>query len=102
MRHRSGTAPLQRRAGLGAAENLNLALLVNREHDGMRRRIDIKPDDIAQLGGELRVGRQLELTHPMRLQPVVRQMRCTEETLIPAASAIMLAVQWVVSPGGSS
>src|SRR3954467_6164408 len=29
-------------------------------------------------------------------------MRCTEETLIPAALAIMAAVQCVVSPGGSS
>src|SRR5205085_9278713 len=29
-------------------------------------------------------------------------MRCTEETLIPAALAIMAAVQCIVSPGGSS
>ena len=36
------------------------------------------------------------------VQNVARQMRCTEETLIPAVLAIMPAVQWVVSPGGSS
>src|SRR3981081_1242698 len=59
MRHRAGPAPFQRQAGLGAVERLDLALLVDREHDGMRRRIDIKPDDVAQLGDELRVGRQL-------------------------------------------
>ena len=35
-------------------------------------------------------------------RPWARQMRCTEETLIPAVLAIMPAVQWVVSPGGSS
>jgi hypothetical protein len=28
-------------------------------------------------------------------------MRCIEETLMPTALAIMPAVQWVVSPGGS-
>src|ERR1051325_2205423 len=36
----------------------------------MRRRIDIEPDNVVQLGGELRVGGQLELAHSMRLQPV--------------------------------
>src|SRR5277367_6598990 len=34
-------------------------------------------------------------------KPCVRQMRCTELTLIPAAFAIISAVQCVVSPGGS-
>ena len=29
-------------------------------------------------------------------------MRCTELTLMPIALAIMAAVQWVVSPGGSA
>jgi hypothetical protein len=34
-------------------------------------------------------------------RPCTCQIRCTEETLIPAALAIMPAVQWVVLPGGS-
>jgi hypothetical protein len=55
---------------MGAAEHLDLRFLLDREHDGMRRRIEIKPDDVAQLGGELRIGGQLELAHPMRLQTV--------------------------------
>src|SRR6516165_3451552 len=33
--------------------------------------------------------------------PCARQMRCTELTLTPTALAIIAAVQWVVSPGGS-
>src|SRR5215471_11926251 len=33
--------------------------------------------------------------------PCARQIRCTEETLMPTALAITVAVQWVVSPGGS-
>lgn len=47
MRHCSGPALLQRQAWLGAMERLNLRFLVNREHDGVCRWIDIEPDDIA-------------------------------------------------------
>ena len=55
MRHRAGPAFLDRQARLGTVERLDLAPLVYREHDGVGRRIDIKPDDVAQLGRELRV-----------------------------------------------
>jgi len=51
---------LHRQARLGAVERLDLALLVNREADGVGRRIDVEPDDILQLGDELRITRQLE------------------------------------------
>jgi hypothetical protein len=63
----------------GWLENLTLAerrllpmgsLLVDREHDGMGGRIDIKPDHIAQFLDELGIGGELELPHAMRLQPV--------------------------------
>src|SRR3546814_2768743 len=40
--HRAGAPLLQRQAGLGPVERLNLRLLVEREHDGVRRRIDRK------------------------------------------------------------
>jgi hypothetical protein len=54
----------------GAIERLDLAFFVDGQHDGGRRRIDIEPDDVAQLGCEVRVLGELELAHPMRLQPV--------------------------------
>jgi hypothetical protein len=63
-------AGLQRQARLGAVERLDLALFVEAEHDGVRRRIDIQPDDVSQLADKLRVVRQLELAHPMRLKPM--------------------------------
>ena len=68
--HRAGAALLQRQAGLGAVERLDLALLVDREHDGVRRRVDVEPDHVAQLRDELRIVRELELPHPVRLEPV--------------------------------
>jgi len=41
--HGATAARLDRHARLGAVEGLNLALLVDREHHGMGRRIDIQP-----------------------------------------------------------
>ena len=60
MGHGAGTARLHRQARLGAVERLDLALLVDRQHHGMRRRIDIQPDDVLDLRGEVGIGRELE------------------------------------------
>ncbi len=57
---KQGGRPIQR---------LNLRLLVHAEHQGMVRRIDVQPDDIAHLLDQLRVWRQLEGLAAMRLQP---------------------------------
>ena len=65
------TAPrLDRQPGLGAIEGLDLTFLVEREHHGMRRGIDIESDDVGELGGEGRIARPLEAAQPMRLQPM--------------------------------
>ena len=102
--HRPAAPRLQGQARLGAVERLDLRLLINAEHHRVRRRVDVEPDDVAQLGDEFRIARELELPHPMRLEPVSAPdtlIRCTEERLIPAALAMAAPVQWVVSPGGS-
>jgi hypothetical protein len=59
------------RPGLGTVERLDLALLVDREDDGVGGRIDVEADDVAQLGNEPRVGGELELLDPMRLKAVL-------------------------------
>ena len=100
--HGSGPAFLHRQAGLGAVERLDLALFVDRQDDGVRRRIDVEPDDVAQPVDELRVFGQLELADAVRLKPVRAPMRWTELTLTLAALAIAAPVQWVASPGGAS
>ena len=68
MGHRTGAAFLHRQAGLGAVEGLDLRLLIDRKDDGMGGRVDIEPDNIAQLVDELRVVGELELLDPVRLQ----------------------------------
>ena len=66
--HRAGAALLHRQAGLGAVQRLDLRLFVDREDDGMGGRIDIKPDNVAQLVDEPRVVGKLELMDPVRLE----------------------------------
>ena len=70
MGHCSGTPFLQGQAGLGSVQSLNLALFIHREHDGVLRRIDIEPDDVAQRRGELRIVGELELLDLGRLKTV--------------------------------
>ena len=47
VRHGSGATLLQGQSGLRA--RLNLALFVDRQDDGVRGRIDVEPDDVAQI-----------------------------------------------------
>jgi hypothetical protein len=73
MRHRPAAAPLHRQPGLGSVERLDLRLLVDRQHQRVFGRIDIEADNIPHLGGKLRVLRQLEASHPVRLETVRRR-----------------------------
>src|SRR6266481_1520693 len=63
------SAPLfHRQPRLGAIKGLNLALLVDRQDNGVVGRVDVEADDLVQFGGKLRIVGQLELTHPVRLE----------------------------------
>jgi hypothetical protein len=68
--HGSGATLLERQARLRAVERLDLAFFVDGKDDGVRGRIDVEPDDVAQSVNELGVFRQLELLDAMRLEPV--------------------------------
>ena len=58
--HRAAAARLDRQSRLRAVERLDLALLVDRQHHGMRRRVQIEADDVGQLGDEVGIARALE------------------------------------------
>ncbi len=68
--HGSGPTLLHRQARLGTVQGLDLRLLVDAEHHGMGGRIDIETDDVADLGGELRIVGQLESADAVRCQAV--------------------------------
>jgi transposase len=60
MRHRRGPALLHRQAWLRAIERLDLTLLIDAQHQCFVRRVQVEPDDIANLLHEFRVVRDLE------------------------------------------
>src|SRR6266542_4667383 len=68
--HRPATAALHRQPRLGAVERLYLRLLIDRQYQRVLGWIDIEADDILHLGSKLRVVRQLEGLHPVRLEAV--------------------------------
>ena len=88
VRHGAEPALLQRQARQGAIESLDLALRVERKHDGLGRRIDIEPNHVVQLVDEVRIVRELGLPITVRLKPVgAFQMRRTALALMPLARA---------------
>ena len=70
VRHRPRAAALQRQAGRGAVQRLDLALLVHAQDHGVFRGIAIQTHHVPQLLHELRVAAQLEGAHQVRLQPL--------------------------------
>ena len=66
--HRTGAALLHRQAGLGAVESLDLRLLINRQHHGMGRRVDIQADDIRELLGKGGIIGELEVPPAVRAE----------------------------------
>ena len=98
--HRSGAPALHRQTRLGSVECLDLALLVDREHQAVRRRVDVEADDIAQFGGKLGSRLSLKTRSRCGARPWACHSFCTVLTASPIAAAIARLVQWVVSPGG--
>src|SRR5438552_2251292 len=66
--HRSASALLERKSRLRAVERLNLALLIDREHDRSLGRSEIQAHDVFELLGKVRVVAHFECTKQMRLQ----------------------------------
>jgi hypothetical protein len=99
--HGPSAALLQWKARLGAVQSLDLGLLVDRQDDGVGRRVDVEADDVSDLGGDCGSLESLNWRTRCGCRPCERQMRCTELTLTPVSLAIASAVQCVVSPGGS-
>ena len=69
--YRPDLAPFERQAGLGAIERLDLTFFVDGHHHGMLRRVDVQPDDIAHLAGEIGVSGELKGPETLGLEIVV-------------------------------
>ena len=97
--HCAGASFLQRQSRLGAIERLDLALFVDREHQRLVRRIEVKADNVLNFFTEFWVIGELEAARQMRLEPMRRQMRCTLEWLRRTALASLRADQCVARGG---
>lgn len=69
--HGRTPAALQWKAGLGAVKRLDLVLLVNQQHDCVRRRRNIEANNIVQLFGKCLVLRQFEDASAMRREAMI-------------------------------
>jgi len=98
----SGAAFLDWQRRLRLVKLLDPVFPVETEHDGVRRRVDVEPDDVAQFADELRVFESLSCRTQCGWNPWSRWMRWIEDTLTPTDFAIAALVQCVVSPGGGS
>src|SRR3990167_6857225 len=70
VRHRPTAALLQWKAGLGTIEGLNLTFLVDTQHKGFVRGIEIESDDIVELLDKMFVAAELEGRDEMGLEAV--------------------------------
>jgi hypothetical protein len=68
--HGAGAALLHGQAGMGAVERLDLALLIDAEHQRLVGRIELEPDHVLHLGGEVLIARDFEGLDQVRLEPV--------------------------------
>ena len=67
----SGDAGPQRKQRGGSIQRLNLTLFIDREHQRFVWRVEVQTHHVAHLGDKMRVARQLESLHPVRLQAML-------------------------------
>ena len=101
MRYGAGAALLHWQPRLRAVEGLDLAFLIDAQHQCPVGRVEIKPNDVLNFFSELRIIRQLEGLRQVRLSPCAAQMRCTLVWLRPTARASLRADQCVLAGGFS-
>ena len=101
MGHGCRATLLERQPRLGAVERLDLGLLIDTEHHGAVRRVEVEPDDIGDLLLEHRIVRDLEALRDMRLEASFCPDAPTLDGEIPMASAISARLQCVALGGVS-
>ena len=70
-----GLAECHRQQWLCPIQGLDLRLLVDRQHHGVHRRVEVEPDHIDHLLLEVRIGGELERPLTMRLKAVLSPQR---------------------------
>ena len=80
-------------------QRLDLGLLIHAEHDRALGRVQVEPDDVADLGDELRVAGELSGLLAVWLQPEGAPDAVHRRCVSPTSVAIERVDQCVASPG---
>ena len=100
--HGPAFSRLERQTRLRAIKRLDLAFLVDRYDDSVRRRVHLEADDMLDLLGEFGIAGALVGADAMRLQTMrFPQSPGRRAAICPWPLAMARPVQWVASPGGS-
>ena len=100
VRHRGGAAALHRQTRLRAIKRLDLAFLVNAQHQRLVRRVHVEADDVGDFFLELGIVRHFERLQ-MRLEAGLAPDALYAGVRNPDASAIERTVQCVAFGGVS-
>src|SRR5512139_873243 len=84
---------------LGPVQCLDLALLINRQHKGSVRRVQVQPHDITHLLHKERIGGQFEGFRAVRLQSKHPEKPVRHRGCHPVSAANPRTLQWVPSLG---
>ena len=80
-----GQAGLHRQHRLGAIQRLDLGLLIDAEHDGVLRGVEVEADDVGDLGDQFGSVENLNVSDRHGCTPYSRQALATAEKLIPSS-----------------
>jgi hypothetical protein len=89
----------QRQDRLGAIQRLNLALLIDAQHQGLRRRVQIEADNVPQFAHEFRIAAELKVSTRWGCRLCACQIRCTVAGLTRWRLANERTLQCVASGG---
>jgi hypothetical protein len=94
----------QRQHRRGPVQRLHPGLLIDAEHDGLVRRVEVEPDNLTDLGFELRIGGDLNICTRQGYRPHFFHVVDTVKSLTPRCFASNRLDQWVTanSAGGGS
>src|SRR5437773_7273701 len=92
----------QRLDRLRAFQRLNLALLIDAQHQGFRRRVQVEADDVPQLAHEVGIAAELERLDAMGLEIVALARSDAPSPDSPAAASPTCARSSASRPRASS
>ena len=101
VRHRPRAARIDRQAFLRAVQGLNLALLVDAQHDRVLRRVEVQPTTSTSFSANCGSLESLKVLTRCGCRPLAFHTRCTIDGDVPSSAASVRVLQCVAAGGFS-